>query len=359
MGKFFCRLYLTVIFFSYSFRVQAQEVYEFYNGARAMAMGGATIAVVNDETALLNNPAGLGKLREMYGTILDPELELGQTYLSLNGNKIVSSPFDLESVRSSLSTNTNKYYHIKAQLFPSFVVRNFGFGFYGRQSLDAMMDTAGTSMTTYYRDDFAFVAGINLRLFDGRIKIGVNGRAVNRIEVNKTLTSTDTYTLAAQATEGSAIATDAGIILSAPWYLIPTISAVVRDVGNTKFTFKDGVRARYSNRPEQVDQDTDVAIALFPIHTNRSRSVFTAEVQKLTKMSQDTDKNKYYHVGYEYNFGDVLFIRAGMNQRYYTGGIELSTTHTQFQFSSYGEEIGTSTAPVEDRRYILKFTIRF
>jgi hypothetical protein len=359
MSNFFYSLAIAIFLITYSAHTYAQEVYEFYNGARAMAMGGATIAVVNDETALLNNPAGLGKLREMYGTILDPELELGQTYLSLNGNKIVSSPFDLESVRSSLSTATNKYYHIKAQLFPSFVVRNFGFGFYGRQSLNAMMDSTGTSMATYYRDDFAFVAGINLRLFDGRIKIGVNGRAVNRIEVNKTLTSTDTYSLAAQATEGSAIATDVGLIMSAPWYLIPTVSAVVRDVGNTKFTFKDGVRARYADRPGQVDQDTDVAVALFPIHTNRSRSVFTAEVQKLSKMSQDADKSKYYHVGYEYNFGDVLFIRAGMNQRYYTGGLELSTKHTQFQFSSYGEEIGTASAPVEDRRYILKFTIRF
>ena len=38
--------------------------------------GGAGIAVVNDETAMLINPAGLGKLRDYIFTIADPEIEI-------------------------------------------------------------------------------------------------------------------------------------------------------------------------------------------------------------------------------------------------------------------------------------------
>ena len=54
----------------------AQEIRENYNGVRSLGMGGASIAVVNDETALLLNPAALGKLS-------DPEIEtLTDVFLS-------------------------------------------------------------------------------------------------------------------------------------------------------------------------------------------------------------------------------------------------------------------------------------
>ena len=44
----------------------ARERRSFYEGVRGRGMGGAQIATVNDETALLVNPAGLGKLRDFY-----------------------------------------------------------------------------------------------------------------------------------------------------------------------------------------------------------------------------------------------------------------------------------------------------
>ncbi len=55
--------------------VYAQERYETYNGVRMLGMGGAGVATVNDETALLVNPAALGKLRDVFVTIVDPEVD--------------------------------------------------------------------------------------------------------------------------------------------------------------------------------------------------------------------------------------------------------------------------------------------
>ncbi|MCB0384242.1 MAG: hypothetical protein KDD43_02520, partial [Bdellovibrionales bacterium] len=49
---------LLYIFSTYA--ANAGQNFEFYRGIRQMSMGGAAIAVVNDETALLSNPAGLG-----------------------------------------------------------------------------------------------------------------------------------------------------------------------------------------------------------------------------------------------------------------------------------------------------------
>ena len=53
------------------------ERFEFYNGIRQMGMGGCSVATANDETALLSNPAGLGKLRDYFITVADPELDVG------------------------------------------------------------------------------------------------------------------------------------------------------------------------------------------------------------------------------------------------------------------------------------------
>src|SRR5688572_13421343 len=67
----------------------AAERYEFYNGVRGLGMGGAQVAVVNDETALLVNPAGLGKLRDYFITIADPELDIGAQAEEIAGTDIL------------------------------------------------------------------------------------------------------------------------------------------------------------------------------------------------------------------------------------------------------------------------------
>jgi hypothetical protein len=58
------------------------------------------------------------------------------------------------------------------------------------------------------------------------------------------------------------------------------------------------------------------------------------------------------------NFADMLFFRGGMNQRYWTAGVEIGLRLLQIQFATYGEEIGVSTSTEvktrEDRRYMGK-----
>ncbi|MEZ0391753.1 MAG: hypothetical protein ACAH59_06030 [Pseudobdellovibrionaceae bacterium] len=338
----------------------AQEVRENYLGTRALGMGGASIAVVNDETALLINPAGLGKLRDIYGTIFDPEVEGSSNLKKMYDTKAFTDPFDLEQVKNTTDYSRDTYYHAKAQVFPSFVVRNFGIGIHAKRVLDAQMNTAGTSLQTFYQEDVSLNLGFNLRLFDGRIKMGVVGKAISRIELNDDLDpATSSMDIKALASEGFGIGYDAGLILTAPIVWLPTITGVIRDIGDTAFTAGSGLRMVSETRPETVKQDIDVAFAVFPIHTNKSRSQFTIQWDKLKASSEATDRSRFYHAGYEFNYADILFLRAGMNQKYWTGGIELAGEHTQIQIASYGEDVGVDGTPVEDRRFVFKFAFRF
>lgn len=323
-------------------------------------MGGACIGVVDDETALVVNPAALGKLRNYYGTILDPELEFNGTANQVYDANKSLQPFTLDSVKQGLDSNLDKYYHAKAQVFPSFVAKNFGIGLLGNYTLDARESADGSTIDTFYRNDVAFVLGYNLRFFDGRIKIGFNTKLISRIEVNNpALSSTGPLDYKSIAGEGVGLSTDVGLILSAPWAYLPSLSAVVRDVGGTSFDQTHGVRLDASTRPQSVSQDIDVALSLFPIHSRYVRSSWTVEYDGLLSLKDEEDKAKRMHAGMEFNFGDVFFVRGGYNQRYWTAGIELASEHFQIQATSYGEEIGDQTDPQEDRRYVVKFAWRF
>ena len=342
-----------------------QEMREFYNGIRALGMGGASIAVVGDETALLVNPANLGKLRKPYGTLFDPEVE-GNEKLNTdtwfnNGN--VRSPLTLTNMKTFTDADRGKYFHSSAQIFPSYVAKNLGIGVFARQSMSAEMNAAGTEMNVNYYDDLAVVMGVNFSLFDGRIKIGANGKMISRIEIDKdNVDPTGPLGIKDHATEGAGLSTDIGLTMAAPWMWLPTISAVVRNLGGTEFSQMKGFRIpTTATNPTALTQDYDVAIAIFPQHGNSTRSSLTFEHRKVTEASTKSasEKLRYYHLGYEFNYGDILFLRAGMNQNYWTAGAELASEFTQIQLATYAEEIGVAPAKRQDRRYVFKFAFRF
>lgn len=350
---------LTGLILCFSSQSKAQEFREFYNGIRGLGMGGADIATVNDETALLVNPAALGKLRDSYGTIFDPEAEGSSGNANILLNKFFSNPFSLSDVKDATDISRETPYHTRIGLFPSMVVRNFGIGIYARYALDAEMNAAGNVLDTFYQEDIAAVLGYNLRLWDGRIKLGVSARAISRIQVDKDLDPTGSLSVKDHATEGLGIATDAGLILTAPWTYLPTLSIVARDIGGTSFDSGKGIRMDTAERPPDVPADYDVALALFPIHSNDSRSSFSLQYSNVLASADYSDKYRFYHFGYEWNYADLLFLRAGMNGRYWTAGFEIASETTQLQLVSYGEEIGVDPEKREDRRYGFKFAIRY
>lgn len=347
-----------LIFFFTGLFSQAGERYEFYNGVRALGMGGAGIAVVNDETALLVNPAALGKLRNSFGTLIDPEFEQGEQNALIYKAKSYSQFFDIASLKDSLDLAREKHYHMRGQVFPSFVLKNFGIGILEKYSLDAEMNADGTVLRADYFHDTALVFGFNFRFWDGRIKLGFNAKAINRVQVASDLDSTTSLALKDIATEGSGLGSDVGLILTAPWAWLPTLSVVVRDVSSTRF-INQGYLLKIANRPDAIPQDADAAIAFFPIHANRTRSTFTFEQKGILTQSTVTDKTRLYHLGYELNLADIFFFRAGMNQRYYTVGLEMASEHFQFQTAYYGEDIGVDGTPEEDRRVVFKFAYRY
>lgn len=359
-----CLYVIIILILGFSANCFSQEWVEFYNNTRSLGMGGTGVAVSSDETALFRNPANLGSIRNLYGTAFDPEIEASSNFSSDVITKISNEAFDIASANTKLNSNREKYYHAKLQLTPSFVRRNFGLGLIYRNQIHAETEITGTTMNTFFQSDMGLLLGTNYRFFDGVLKIGANAKIINRIEVNNPLLSTTgPFDLATVASEGTGISYDAAIMFQAPVQLLPSLGIVIRDVGDTKFNSKDGLRLTAASQPATVKQSVDVGLSISPIHSNQFRSVWSLEYSDATNSRTDNDTLKRAHFGIETNYRDVLFLRAGMNQRYWTAGFEVASERISWQVASYGEEIGTVVAgnitPREDRRYNMKFTVRF
>ena len=337
------------------------EWVEGYTNARALGMGGALIGVTSDETSLYRNPANLGSIRGYFGSIIDPELDGQGTFTDIVRAGSFTKSVEVEHMAGELVKNPGEFYHAKAQFTPSFTTKNFGFGLLYRNELNAVVsETATTSMDTFYQNDLGIVLGVNYSLLGGVVKIGASAKAINRIEiVSGTLSTSGPFDFGTIAAEGTGIGYEAGIMIQAPVDWVPTLSVVAHDIGDTEFSFRDGVRAKGASQPTTVKQSVDAAISIFPIHGNKIRSIWTVEYRDATNSRNETGSTKRLHIGTEINFKDVFFLRLGLNQGYYTGGVEISSERFAWQISSYGEEIGTVAAPKEDRRYATRILIRF
>jgi len=338
----------------------AAERYEFYNGVRGLGMGGAAIATVNDETALMVNPAALGRLRDHFITIIDPEIDIGALTPDIAGKDMLKMN-EPQTALTRANLMPDKHIHERAQVFPSIVVRNFGFGVYGKFQVDAEVNSTTNKFQYDYTNDYAAVFGFNFRIWDGILKLGANARIINRTEVRRDDIdpSSTGLTLKNLARDGLGVGSDGGLLLTLPVAWLPTLGAVYRDMGRTSYALRDGLFMSTAGSPDSTADSLDVALAIHPIVSNNSRMAWTAEYRNVLKASDDPDPMKYVHGGVEYNLADALFIRAGWHQRYWTAGLEISVMNFQIQAASYGEEIGTYPATKEDRRYVAKFAYRF
>ncbi len=337
----------------------AQQRFDFYRGIRQMSMGGASVAVVNDETSLLLNPNGLGKLRDYIITLVDPEITLGgqaERVLGFSVHQALEPQKALERLRE----HPGRHLHFQGQMFPSVVVPNFGLGLLAKYSVDAKVTEDLTTYELNYFNDSALVTGFNFRLWHGIINLGFNARLVNRVEIREELDPQSTsLTVANLASEGIGLASDVGLTMTAPWAYLPTFSAVLRDAGNTRYSLRRGMLLGATEQPEVTPQSLDVGLAFFPIHGNETRSTWTVEYRDVLTFSEAVDWQSRLHVGWELNIRDALFLRAGMNRRYWTAGMELVAGHYQLQLGSFGEEVGSESQRREDRRYAGKLSYRF
>ncbi len=347
-----CLIILSILGF-----ISTQARADFYQGIRQMGMGGAAVAVVNDETSLLLNPIGLGRLRVPYITLIDPEVTTN-TKSIVTVKNLLTDATDLEELYPELADDLDQRYFVRTQIFPSYVDRHYGFGFLLKNEITAVRPSATGFLDLNYVSDMAGVAGFNKSFYGGVIKVGATGRWVDRVQYIGTVDpAVDGLNLKTLAVQGAGLAVDVGASLSSPTSWLPTLSVMVKDIGDTSFTMGSGMRSYLTTAdPTKVPMTMDVALALFPIWSNYTRGTFTIEYDDVL---EDGDAVQKLHAGIEVNLADRFYFRGGYNRGYLTTGFEWNTQFVQLQLAYYGEEIGTEDNPQQDERVAFKAVLRF
>ena len=339
---------------------RAGEIFQFFTGTRQLGMGGAYVGVVDDETALVTNPAGVGKVREFTLNLFNPQVggSVADTNLINLGN--YNQATDVQGLLALLNQAKGTAVDGRASIFPSVVMPNFGVGALYNTRYDALVNPATNVYTFNYLSDLSGAMAFSVRFLGGVVKLGFNGRFIDRTEVVLSAPATATgLSLGSLRREGTGIASDVGLILSAPIVWLPAISAVAHDVGGTSYGGRAIAGAATTFRPADTPTTIDAAFSVFPILGRRAHMALTFEAHDLLTIGQEVDLMRRAHVGAEIGFADFFFVRGGMNQRYWTAGLEFATRFFQLQAASYGEEIGTPSATIEDRRWVGAMAIRF
>jgi hypothetical protein len=101
-----------------------EELREFYRGTRAVAMGGAFVALADDEQAIFFNPAGLAGVKGFTFNFVSLDIESSlDNYLAFLqvGSKLSGS-----IGTDTLNELMGKRLYARAQISPSLVLKNFG-----------------------------------------------------------------------------------------------------------------------------------------------------------------------------------------------------------------------------------------
>lgn len=345
--------------------VEAKQLPVFYQGVRPLGMGGAFTAVADDENAMFYNPAGLNKVEGFGGLQLVPP----QVSLSENTIDFARDLQDLESTASDaeqavlasdlLNKFLGEHLHLRASLFPSFTMHNFGLGVLAQGVFDGEVHNAlgANVLEVDARADLAllgsFALGFNLL---GRpLSLGVTGKAVRREKLDQTysandLVQTDGIDFDRDKRDGSGIGFDLGMIYVLPVIMKPSVGVTLQNVGDLDLGDAGDMKQQLN---------AGVAVPL-PIPIGLGKAVAAVDVVDITKaVGTDDDLAKRMHAGLEYKLPLILTLRGGLHQGYGSVGASIDFWLLKLDYAYYAEEIGAFAGQQEDYRHALQLTLGF
>lgn len=339
----------------FSFQVKALMYNPRGLSVRALGMGGAYTALVNDDDSLYYNPAGYGKMSGFQWVILDPNLGLnGLNAYSEYSDLFANSSTDMASVLNALY-GKNIWAHTGMKTLIS--IGGLSFGAYGNADINLNLENpAYPNLYANYYLDYAYVAGFGFEFVPQVFSMGAQLRYINRsggqIPIGPSslaLLNSNTIEEAINQSQGTAYGLDLGMQFEIPVNGKPTIGVMWRDIGDTTFKTIGG----------HIKPDTDssdLTLGMGMIIDGPGVDIKPAfDIRYLNQGGQ---------IGKKINFGvevdlPILDIRAGFHQGYYTLGTSFDAGIMRIDAATYGVELGEYPGQLEDRRYILQLSIGF
>jgi hypothetical protein len=338
-------------------KVQAFELFETHSNARAMGMGGAYAAVVDDDESLWYNPAGIAKNTGFYWKILDPKVGVTDVTTAMDSFSDLS---DQATFESALNNLYGEPIWLGASGKTSILMPYFAAAYFYDVDASIIVDNpVSPTLTTNYITDSGVALGTGFSIAS-IFQMGFVTKYITRSGIRKDWgAATVTDIIAGNETPdiifdqfstvtGIGYAFDMGMNLTLPTVVQPTLSFVWKNIGNTSFRAAPG-----DEEPPTEDQNMLIAASML-VDLPFFHIVPAIEIRHLN--NDDAQLGKKIHMGVEIGL-PLIDIRAGFYQGYYSLGAGLDLGLIKIDAATWGTELGGYPGQYESRRYMVQATL--
>ena len=376
----------TMFFTSMSSQAQSVKSLDFtihqeYTSTRALGMGNAFTAVADDHSAMFYNPAVLAWRKD------------GHLRMFVRGGTSAES---LE-LFDEIGTVGSQPQEQQAQGFTDLLVSHYGDHFFYRVptigavwarpgwgiafipadlSLDAAVHRQIGPMLNinmYLDSTLAVSYAKKLKWFSKRHQLswGATAKAIHRVHVGEAISAgqlaqgQDIFD-ASQANEGLTADLDLSLFWKPPAtgflrHMAPSFALVGRNLIDYGFTQNFHLIDENSGEPPRLQRRFDIGsnwdlpnLWVFDPH-------FAVDMRDIGH--ENWTYRKGFHAGFEMYWKMFNWWKghwsAGINQMYWTAGVGARLAWFQLDIATFGEEVGTDSAPKESRRYMLELALDF
>lgn len=353
-------LILLIVSNLFSQAVFGDEPESLRQSVRALGMGGAFIAVANDEYALYYNPAGLQSVQQTIFEIVTAGATTSQSLLDL---------LDVETSDTTAAfgdlVGENIYTKINIGAM-SLTTPGWGYSIFGNLLFNSIINNPSVpyfEMRAYVQ--YGMVGGVAWSYMDKLLDVGIAMKTVTRAGISKTVHVYDLLdddfaeSLEDDFSENDAITYDLGLIyhLDHIANLETKVAYVIRNIGSMDF-----------GTAGQIPMSMDIGAST---ETEVAGLDFIFAVDYVDLTNELTEHQSYLRnlkAGVEVgcfkrsNGHHALSLRLGVNASYYlSAGISVNIPGLpiKMDYATWSEEIGYLAGKIEDKRHSANVSINF
>lgn len=384
-----------MIFLLFSFLLHCAEEPVFIRGIRPLAMGGAFIAISDDQNSIFYNPAGITQRKGILLNLLEINSGISQDFIDIynfltdNQNKITNFDTLSSQERSNLINDiiknvSNKYAYLNFK-FPNttFITSGkknfaFGVGFFGEGSGYFKINSGVIlpSIDLVGKFDSSLNIPLAYRIpeylkwqIPGDISFGLNLKYLYRAkieELRKSIIAFGGFDPVIQP--GRAFGVDFGFLWNLKNF---NFGLTFQDLGGTKISYPQVSKQTKNGFVKKdafssvIPQTINFGIAwlpesLFVIPTNK-RLILAFDIRDFSGELNKFDSQTWplhIHIGFELNL-TLLRFRGGYNQGYPTIGFALTSPAISIEYTYFSDELGKFAGLQPLTTHLFSFAIRF